>query len=86
MKEACNTNKQIKTLIEKNVKILKAIDSWIDSDVAKPFKTKISFCAGLSINYKNNAVYYPEMDKFLDAFESKQKTYDNMKKIVSNYQ
>eukprot|EP00347_Sterkiella_histriomuscorum_P002978 403366069 len=47
MKEACSSNPKIKNLIEKNVKILKDIDNWIESDFARPFTTKISFCAGL---------------------------------------
>jgi hypothetical protein len=68
MKEACSNNPKIKNLIEKNVKILKDIDNWIASDFAKPFETKISFCAGQSINNRNNAVYFPSINKFLEAF------------------
>jgi len=72
MKEACQSNQKIKNLIEKNVKILKDIDNWIESDFAKPFTTKISFCAGLSINSRNNAVYYPAIERFVSAFEKKE--------------
>lgn len=72
MKEACTKNTKIKMLIEKNVKILKDIDNWIVSDFSKPFITKISFCAGFSINSKNNAVYFPSLNNLVKAFEGKE--------------
>ena len=85
MKTACSNNPKIKNLIEKNVKILKDIDNWIESDFARPFTTKISFCAGLSINSRNNAVYYPTINNLVNAFDSKEKIYSNVRKIVGNY-
>ena len=85
MKDACSTNPKIKNLIEKNVKILKDIDNWIESDFARPFTTKISFCAGLSINSRNNAVYYPSINKFLSAFKEKEQIYKDVKTIVGKY-
>ncbi len=75
MKFACQNNTKIKGLIEKNVKILKEIDTWIESDFAKPFITKISFCAGLSVNRNNNAVYYPNLDKVVKAFRNSENIY-----------
>jgi len=73
MKNACQSNQKIKNLIEKNVKILKDIDSWIESDFAKPFRTKISFCAGLSSNSRINGVYYPHLGKLVSAFSQKER-------------
>ena len=86
MMVACSTNLKIKNLIEKNVKILKDIDNWIASDFARPFTTKISFCAGLSINSRNNAVYYPSLNKFLNAFEKKEQIYKDTQTILRNYE
>ena len=61
---------------------MKDIDNYIVSDFSKPFITKISFCAGFSINNKNNAVYYPSINKLVSAFENKEKVF----KDVSNFQ
>ena len=52
----------------------------------RPFTTKISFCAGLSINSRNNAVFYPAIDKFVQAFSKKEEIHQNMKKITGDYE
>ena len=46
MKKACENNEKIKNLIEKNVKILKEVDHMIESDLEKPFHTRITFSLG----------------------------------------
>ncbi len=46
MHQACQNNLQIKELIEKNVKILKEVDHWIESDLEKPFHQRITINIG----------------------------------------
>ncbi len=45
LKEACDANPEIVSLIERNVKILKGIDRQITSDFARKFVTRISIGA-----------------------------------------
>jgi len=68
-------------LIEKNVKILKEVDHWIESDLEKPFHTRITFSLGCT-NSKSKGVYYPFINKLVTALEEREnviKYYENIK-------
>jgi len=65
-------------LIEKNVKILKDIDTWIISEVNKPFKTRISFCGGNFTGSSNYGTFYPQINNLVKALESREAIHQDM--------
>ena len=83
MQWACANNLQIKELIEKNVKILKEVDQWIESDLEKPFHTRITFTLGSS-NSKSKGVFYPALDKLCNALEEREKCIKEWETIVED--
>ena len=85
MKEACYKNVQIKMLIQKNVQILKDIDNWIISDFSKAFITKISFCTGVSVKDKNNAIFYPSINNLITAFEKRESIYKDCDSSIKKF-
>ncbi|CDW78050.1 ef hand domain containing protein [Stylonychia lemnae] len=80
MQYACQNNQQIKDLIEKNVKILKEVDHWIESDLEKPFHTRITFTLGNS-NSRSKGVYYPSINKLVAALEERENVIRNYESI-----
>jgi hypothetical protein len=72
-------------LIEKNVNILKDIDNWIDSDLVKPFRTRISFCAGLSSRRRVNGIFHPTHTNLAEGFKNIEKIYHETKEYAVNY-
>lgn len=90
MQYACQNNQQIKDLIEKNVKILKEVDHWIESDLEKPFHTRITFTLGrysifavypYSMNSKSKGVYYPAINSLVQALEERESVIKNFESI-----
>ena len=80
MVDACSKNWKIKNLIESNVKSLKNIEKWIEKDFSKQFTTKISFCAGQTLNKNNNGVHHAHIDKITTAFKEGEAFYKQVKK------
>eukprot|EP00347_Sterkiella_histriomuscorum_P010425 403376350 len=95
MQYACQNNQQIKDLIEKNVKILKEVDHWIESDLEKPFHTRITFTLGSQYfiiqqllhrnNSKSKGVYYPSINKLVSALEERESIIRNSENIKEEY-
>lgn len=77
---ACSKDERIKKLIEKNLKLLKEVDHWIDSDLQKPFHTRITFSLGCTSS-KSKAIYYPFINKLLSTLEEREEIFQKYDKI-----
>ena len=64
----------IRNLIEKNIKILKDIEKWIESDLAKPFQTKITFSQGIG-GIRTKGIFFPSVDNLVNAMAEREEMY-----------
>ena len=58
MLEGLRTDQELKELVERNTQMLKEVDHWIDSDLEKPFHTRISFSMD-NTNSKLKGIFFP---------------------------
>ena len=70
----------IRTIIEKSIDKAKGIDSWIESDLNKPFQTRITFGAGAP---KCDAVWFPFIDRLTQAIGEKEAAMDHVQQMKS---
>jgi len=62
------------------VKILKEVDHWIESDLEKPFHTRITFSLGCT-NSKQKGVFYPFLNRLVVALEERENVIRNYESI-----
>ena len=55
---AFKSDRELKELLEPNTQMLKEVDHWIDSDLEKPFHTRISFSMD-NTNSKLKGIFFP---------------------------
>lgn len=57
---AFKQDRELKELLERNTQMLKEVDHWIDSDLEKPFHTRISFSMD-NTNSKLKGIFFPQL-------------------------
>jgi hypothetical protein len=60
---------------------LKEVDHWIESDLEKPFHTRITFSLGCT-NSKPKGVYYPFLNRLVNALEERENVIKNYESII----
>ena len=68
---AFKQDRELKELLERNTQMLKEVDHWIDSDLEKPFHTRISFSMD-NTNSKLKGIFFPQLERLVKAFEEKE--------------
>ena len=74
----CEADSAIRTIIEKSIDKAKGIDNWIESDLNKPFETRITFGAGST---KCDSVWFPFLDRAIQLIGDKEAVMDKVTKM-----
>jgi len=80
MRYACRDNNGIRALIDKNVKALKDVDHWIESDLSRPFQTRVTFSLS-NTNSKHQGTFFPAINNMLNALKETEEIKYNVEKI-----
>lgn len=71
--KVCDADSIIRSIIEKSIDKAKGIDNWIETDLNKPFQTRINFGAGAA---KCDTVWFPFLDRLTHAIGEKEAVMD----------